>query len=212
MPLTEKLRAHVLADGAEGMLDGYLNHGWFSGAWFQAIGGAGDTPDVADRFTPADVVAVSTLSLNIQGWTAIELLDRPGNDFSALLAAIPVDLDLPEADDEVLNRLFALQDKLDEIDGIGHVTRSKLLARKRPRLVPIRDRYVLRELVGDVSASLTRPLRDALRADPEVRSQLEGLAARVANGGISPLRALDIIVWMNAHGKRWLPQEGDTEG
>lgn len=147
---------------------------------------------------------MSTLSLNIPGWTAIELLEHRKKDLSVGLAAIPVDLNLHEADDAVLDPLFALQNKLDEIKGIGHVTRSKLLARKRPRLVPIRDQHVLRELVGGVRESLTRPLRDALRADEEVRRRLQELASRIGDGSLSAVRALDIIVWMNVHGKRWL--------
>lgn len=207
MALADKLQAHVLNDGAEAMLQRYLSRRMFSGAWFGTIGGRGDAPEVADRFTPADLVAVSTLSLNVPGWTAVDLLDRRANELSTGLAAVPADLDLHEANDAALDPLFALQDKLDDIPGVGHVTRSKLLARKRPRLVPLRDQHVLRELVGGTRSSLTRPLRDALRADDEVRRRLQQLASAVPDAAVSPLRALDIVVWMNVHGKKWLPSD-----
>lgn len=47
---------------------------------------------------------------------------------------------------------------------------------------------------------LTRPLRDALAADAEVRGRLEELRAESGDTTLSLLRVLDIVVWMRVHG------------
>lgn len=147
MNLHDELHGHLFADdadtGAEAVLAKYLG-GTFTGKWFETIGGRGDAPEVADRFTSADVLAVSMLSVRVPAWTSIELLDRRAEEFTTLLAALPTDCDLHEVDEEHLTAIWAIQDALDTVDGIGHVTRSKLLARKRPRLVPMRDQQVHR--------------------------------------------------------------------
>lgn len=200
MALTDAINDHLFADDAAHVLARYLNFRDYSGAWFDTIGGRGDAPDVAHRFTPADLVAVSTLSVTIPGWVAVELLDRRAEEFSDLLTAIPQDTDLHEATDEDLDAVFALQDALDTVTKVGHVTRSKLLARKRPRLVPIRDQHVLLALVGRKYGSFTRPLGDALRDSQEIRDRLEALRSQHQEQPLSLLRVLDIVVWMREHG------------
>jgi hypothetical protein len=197
--LGARLREHVLADDAEAMLAHYLD-GSFSGAWFEKLGGPGDDPSVADRFTPADILAVSTLSVKIGGWPAIELLYRRADELTGLLEAIPRDVDLQNATDEHLASVYAAQNALNQIDGIGHVSRSKLLARKRPRIVPIRDTHVLLALMGRDHGNFAQPLREALRGDDEVRGRLEALGSTAERSHLSLLRVLDIVVWMRAHG------------
>lgn len=135
MSISEHLRHHVMADDAAEQLHKYLDKGSFSGAWFQILGGRGDAPEVANRFTPADIVAVSTLSVQVTGWAAIALLSTRADELSGLLADIPADVPLHEATDAHLEAVFAMQDALDHVASVGHVTRSKLLARKRPHLV-----------------------------------------------------------------------------
>lgn len=198
MTLSAKLREHLNAHNAEAMLAQYLDKKAFSGAWFETLGGRGDDPAVANRFTAADLVAVSTLSVRISGWAAIKLLDDKPDQFSPLLRSIPTNLPLHEATDGDIQAVYAAHDALNGIRGIGHVTRSKLLARKRPHLVPIRDQHVLRDLVGSAYAPFTEPLRDVLAGDKEVRNRLEEL--RQDRPGLSLLRILDIIVWMRTHG------------
>lgn len=201
MSLSDNLREHVFADDAAEKLAHYLDKGAFSGAWFQILGGRGDASEVANRFTPADIVAVSTLSVQVTGWAAIALLSTRADELSGLLADIPADVPLHEATNAHLEAVFAAQDALGNIASVWHVTRSKLLARKRPHLVPIRDQHVLAGLLGEGhDGRLTRPLRDALAAEAEVRGRLEKLRTEAGDTTLSLLRVLDIVVWMRVHG------------
>lgn len=200
MELGDPMREHVFADDAADKLADYLNGRDYSGAWFERIGGPGDAEEVADRFTGDDIAAVATLSVKIPGWAVVELLDRRADELSRLLAAVPNGRALVDASDDDIGNLFTLQDALDTIRGVGHVTRSKLVARKRPHLVPIRDQHVLKALVGRARGSFTVPLRDAFRGDEAVRSRLEELREGSCCPELSILRVLDIVVWMRVYG------------
>lgn len=198
--IEQALQEHVFADDAASMLDLYLNQGRFSGAWFESIGGRGDAPDVAGQFTPADIVAVSTLAVRIPGWAAVEILDRRADELASLLGQVPADLELHAASDADLAAVYKLHDALDAIKDVGHVTRSKLLARKRPNLVPIRDQHVLVALIGQAFGNFTEPLRDALREDRALRAQLNALRQDAQRPELSLIRTLDIVVWMRTYG------------
>ncbi|MFJ1709305.1 DUF6308 family protein [Kitasatospora sp. NPDC088346] len=78
----------------------------------------------------------------------------------------------------------------------GGVTAGKLLARKRPRLLPVYDR-VVRCAVGR-PASFWLSLRDALAADGRAlhRHLLDLRTAAALPGTVSALRVCDIVVWM----------------
>lgn len=172
--------------------------GAYTGAMFDTSDDLADT--TPNRFTARDIAAVALLSVELPGRSVKGLLER--NDaFTEHLERIPVDLHLHEADDEGLAPLFDLQGALDDVPGIGHVRRSKLLAHKRPHLVPIRDRHVLTALTGRDYGDFTKPLRDVLRDDTSIRERLEELRQESgAPPSLSLLRVLDVVVWMRAHG------------
>jgi hypothetical protein len=75
--------------------------GGFTGAYFERLGGGGDRPEVADVFTAEDLVAVSMLSVRVEGHAAIEILDRRSDRLSELLRAVPTGVSLGDlaADD-----------------------------------------------------------------------------------------------------------------
>lgn len=198
MNMADRIRAHLDADDAFGQLRHYLAPQAFSGAAFETIGGRGDAPETANRFTPADLVAVTTLSVRVSGWGAIDLLETRKDEFAELLATVP-HTPLHKASDKDLDTLWPLQDALNRVDEVGHVTRSKLLARKRPHLVPIRDQHVLRALTGENHGNFTRPLRDALQG-AGIIERLTQLRDQAGADHLSLLRVLDIIVWMRTHG------------
>jgi len=46
----------------------------YSGAYFERIGGGGDREDIAGQFTAEDLLAVTMLSVRIEGYHALEIL------------------------------------------------------------------------------------------------------------------------------------------
>jgi len=176
----------------------------YTGAHFETIGRRWDEPMFLDVITSEDLVAVSTLSLNVPASVSIDLLGPAGARVTRLLRDIPADLDLVDADDAILSeesassRLWTL---LRTYDGMGPATTSKLIARKRLRLAPIFDSVVERELGLGGSLGHWAGMRAALR--DEDRSLHERARALHSSAGISsvvtPLRVVDIVIWM--HGK-----------
>ncbi|MFH8394281.1 DUF6308 family protein [Streptomyces sp. NPDC018036] len=172
----------------------------FTGSRFEHLAGGGDRLEVADRITAEDLVAVQTLSVTVPASVALDILEGPlGVRLSGLLHAIPRDIDMVDADADILadgspadQAWHLLRDQPD----VGWVIAGKLLARKRPRLLPVYDR-VVRCAVGRPQ-SFWLALHAALREDDgAVHRQL--LALRRIAGvpeTVSELRVCDVVVWM----------------
>ena len=91
-----------------------------------------------------------------------------------------------------------LYDAVDTLDGVGRTRTTKLLARKRPRFVPIVDKIV--------KTALDLPhdwhfqwWRDAL-ADGNRRERIEAL--RPEGVDVSSLRLIDVAIWMACSNSR----------
>ncbi|MEV7111304.1 DUF6308 family protein [Streptomyces anulatus] len=172
----------------------------FTGSRFEHLAGGGDRPEVADRITAEDLVAVQTLSVTLPAPVALDILEGPlGARLSGLLHAIPRDIDMVEAEVSDL-AAGSLADQawhlLRDQPDVGWVIAGKLLARKRPRLLPVYDR-VVRCAVGR-PPSFWLALHAELRADDRALhrqllalSQTAGLPETV-----SALRVCDVAVWM----------------
>ena len=171
----------------------------FTGGWFERLDGGGDRPASADRITAADVLAVRTLSVRPPVTFELDLAEGAlGDAVAALLARVPTDVDLVQADGlaAVLPGTAAQEawDLLDAQDDVGWVTAGKILARKRPRLIPVWDRVLRCAL--DRPATAWAALHFALAADGRrLHEELLGLRERLAVGHVSALRVLDVAVW-----------------
>ncbi len=124
----------------------------FSGRRFDAFADGGDLPAVRDVITPEDLLAVQALSAVIPAETMFELLDGDlGRRVGALLTQVPVDLELGTRDArrQVGNQsaIFEAWCLLRDQPDVGFVRAGKLIARKRPHLIPVYDR-VIRCLYG----------------------------------------------------------------
>ena len=208
MPIT--LPTQLLAGNeaqAEELLRGYLeavpaNSGGvaYTGSQFDVWDGGGDRAQVANVFTDADIVAVSMLSVDVPAQAVIELMLRRRGELTELLENIPANVDLHRAPAELIkdgSTAWRLWETLDSIPGLGDTTVSKLLARKRPRLLPIYDKYVAQYL-GPVR-DYWEALRHALSADnDELALRLRGIGDRVGASGLSILRVFDIVAWRSA--------------
>ncbi len=130
------------------------------------------------------------------------------------LAAVPDVGDLADASDDDCDAVAALWSVLDlehvdTTDVKGSLV-AKVLHRKRPALIPIWDSRVFtfyrdegcvlvrrgEHSWEDYLRQLTRAMREDLRANSESFAELTALAP--ADGPVlTPLRALDIVVWMS---------------
>ncbi|CAL9327716.1 hypothetical protein E6R61_34815 [Streptomyces sp. LRa12] len=206
-PLGQRLHGLLSSERVVGDLRHYFGMGLppgavvFTGSRFEHLAGGGDRPDVADRVTAEDLVAVQTLSVTVPASVALDLLEGPlGVRLSGLLHAIPRDIDMVDAEADVLvegspaDQAWHL---LCAQRGVNRVIAGKLLARKRPRLLPVYDR-VVRCALGRPRPSFWLALHAELRADDcALHRQL--LALRKIAGvpeTVSALRVCDVAVWM----------------
>jgi Family of unknown function (DUF6308) len=96
---------------------------------------------------------------------------------------------------------WRLWDELRTLREVDRVIASKLLARKRPRLIPIYDRVVKTVTGGD--RNFWVPLCQALQVDDQAMHHRLLRLHREAGlpHEVSPLRVFDVIAWMEGQGK-----------
>lgn len=159
----------------------------FAGMTFSDLG-----RNPRDEITADDLLAVALLDITWRPEVVRILLGTQQRELSAMLAALPADLDLWDADDEVSKRIDVLWDALVAIDGIGTASATKLLARKRPRLCPISDSVVIKAIgVPQRTWDVVR----CLLQDQASRAEIEALRPAAA-ADASLLRILDVILWI----------------
>lgn len=164
----------------------------FAGTSFDSLGG-----NPPNAFTVDDLLAVTMLDVRVRPPAVRALLTTHGDEFGGLLAAIGPDVDMWLADDATLAAAEKLGDRLDELPGIGPAIASKMLARKRPRLVPIAD-SVVRRALHPPDGGFWITLRGCLESD-DLRDRIERLRPPFATG-VSLLRLLDAAIWMRGSG------------
>lgn len=181
------------------------------------------------KFTWSDIASVSGLSVSIESPTAWNIVHEDGlltRAVNALLREIDPTLELREASDSDLAPAYELWGLLKGEEGMGGggVVLSKLLAAKRPHLLPIRDFYVLNALFqhtkldrhGDSTFDFTLDDWEAWRQlfHDELWGARLSLAAAIASAtadyepSISVLRTVDIVVWMRHKG--WKDGNGNV--
>jgi hypothetical protein len=222
--LGQRLLAGPLRSTADSQLPGYRHprfspsralstyfHGTprkFSGSLFDSLGGGGDRPDVENQITREDLLAVAAVNATMPAAVASELLTEPvSGRLAAWLRQLPTDIDLWDAEDETLAVAARAWEEIRTVHEVGAtpadgwVAGYKLLARKRPRLIPLYDVKVRRVVELAEGASWWFSLRGAMRLDGEdneVRHRVRS-AMREANVGyVSVLRGLDVILWSYA--------------
>nr|WP_237688267.1 DUF6308 family protein [Arthrobacter jiangjiafuii] len=181
-----------------------------TGARFDSWAGGGDAPDVVNAITADDMLAASFLSVPFEPAAVIGLLAERQLDITALLTEIPVDLDLADVTHDDFKAHLGeespawklwniLRGKEDGGWGIGPTRASKLMARKRPRLIPIWDSVVGEEIGLKSSLTQWTDWHEMLTQDGKA------LATRLDNirdqaevpYPVSQLRVMDVVLWMN---------------
>jgi hypothetical protein len=197
---------------AVGLVKRYLakdptDHAIYSGAYFERIGGGGDREAIANQFTAEDLLAVTMLSVRIEGHHALEILCYQADTLNGLLSKIPCRMDLqdPKAAAHIVQGgpAWTLWEAICDIEPrpernrIGPVAAGKLLARKRPRLLPVYDsriKQVLRRPHTD--NKWWHDLHDQLTTDPGFVQELESVRRRAGADHMSLLRVFDVMCWM----------------
>jgi hypothetical protein len=166
----------------------------FDGRHFERFSAMGDP----NRFVATDVLAVEALSVEVPPNSAAKLIDTEAEDFNLLLRRIPADEDMWEVlryhvqDSGPAAQLHA---RLKELDGIGSVTAGKLLASKRPRLIPVVDSEVSKVLKPP-GGRFWLPMYNQLLDDR--RRERINTVVSFPLGDVSLLRRIDVALWMHA--------------
>jgi hypothetical protein len=188
--------------------DGPDGRARYSGAYFERLGGGGDRPEVANQVTADDLLAVSMLSVPVVRYYALHVLEYRSREISSLLARIPVDAKLTDdgAGDliakgnpawELWNLLHGIKPRLHR-SRLGPVAAGKLLARKRPHLIPVYDSHVKKALGRPRNdQAWWSDLRCQLTRDAALVRELETVRARAGAGHLSLLRTFDVMCWMS---------------
>lgn len=166
-------------------------------------------PNPPNEIQPPDLAALTLLDIRYDPSIARWLAEKKhAAHIRVLLQQIPHD-DLWTVDKSIViagSPADLLWHYLKKCRGIGPVIAGKLLARKRPKLIPIIDERI----EGTLQATTNRyweTLRECLQPE-ERRLRIEHLRPpHVPMEHISTLRLLDVALWMHAPG----PQSAENE-
>ena len=178
------------------------------GSFFEILGGRGDEGESKNCFTFTDLYAITCLSVKVPPQSGLKVVE--GDLFektSRLLAKLPTNQQLffPywQRYGGSVDELFKLLKKL---DGVDWVTASKMISRKRPRLVAILDNVVFDALDLPDEASDDWEILSIICDDSEIQRLLTQMSTNVQNrnqgnlgvtrmAGLPIWRILDICVW-----------------
>ena len=180
------------------------NDGFTGGAWdtFDPSGTRGQSGDV---FTSDDVLSLSLLSIQIYGRAAFDILVARKSDLNGKLRALGPDRDfvtLASAQGSDFAPVRSLYRALADLPEVGETTATKLIARKRPRMVPIMDSVVKKAIFSDAKLQW-ESLHKALCANErKLHNHLLHLhSASNLSVRVSPLRVFDVLAWMDGSGQ-----------
>jgi hypothetical protein len=204
--LGERISALVTAPGTKDLVSAFYDPGGtFAGALFDTLGA-----NPLKRFSGDDLLAVSLLDMGFKPRAVRGLLESDSaREIGSLLRAVPSTVTIWEASDDVLmkaTRLWAKIRSLNEqrvLTGVGPTKTSKLLARKRPHLIPIVDSVIRAAMDPLFGENEWLSLREALR-DAGLRREIHDLRPSGAEQA-STLRLLDSAIWM------WCSQSRDAK-
>ncbi|KAA0110617.1 DUF6308 family protein [Mycolicibacterium sp. P1-5] len=184
------------ADQVRSDLVGYFGGGKqpFTGRWFEELAAMSDP----NRFEAPDLLAVEALSVTVPTEAAASLLITEIERFNSLLREIPREQELWEvsrldvSSGSAADRLHA---ELRTLPGVEWVVASKLMAAKRPKLIPILDNEV-RNYLQPPKSFFWVTMHDEL-SDPARRRAIEE-ACQAAPPQVSLLRRMDVALWRAA--------------
>lgn len=179
-----------------------------TGSYFDEWANRGDGPDVRDRITDSDAVAVSMLSVKVPAQAIIGLQEQPlAGHIEKLLAKIPTDVkmsDLTVAEAEATlgegSPAWLLWNELRRTYktrwDVGATIASKILARKRPHLIPIWDKVIGIVVGKETAEDQWLNWHNLFMEDPDLAGRLARIhQISMVQTPISELRIIDAILW-----------------
>jgi len=162
----------------------------FAGNTFHTLG----TNDPS-RFGNDDLLSLNLLDESV---TAPQIRELTSGRYDELLMHIDPSADITHLDGDLYVQADQLYRALRRIHGFGPTRVSKLLARKRPKLLPIRDSIVNEQL--QISGfAWWKSLAATMRQD-SVIELLDETTPPTQEGSPARLRVLDAAIWM--HGSK----------
>jgi hypothetical protein len=126
-----------------------------------------------------------------------------GDEVEVMLSDVPNGLPLadPKAAQHIAPGSAADQvwDLLVAQDGVGWVTAGKILARKRPHLLPVYD-HVVACAVGQPEGFWSALHQALIENNAALQARLARLRDSTGISGVSTLRVLDVALWMQHRG------------
>jgi len=159
----------------------------FAGNLFHSLG-----ENHSFRFSRDDLLSLNLLDEPV---TARQVEIVTSGKFDRFLHQLDPACDITMLEGDLYASAIALWDALDKVPQFGPTRVSKLLARKRPNLLPIRDSVVNRVL-GIEGYSWWRPLVQVMR-DGSTSDTLTAMTPDSPHGRPSSLRVLDVAIWMH---------------
>lgn len=210
LTLTPRLQPDNSREGAlllQRYYAGLLGNGMgFEGGWWDGFDPSRTRHSSPDEFTSDDLLATSLLSVPIDPSAVILIVGERTHDLTLALKTLGGDRDLASLSDSEVRHLednSTIWNTLRSIKSIGPTTASKLIARKRPNLIPIFDQVISEAVYGGTSIDQWKRLHAALTADDAaLNERLKSLRALAQlPEWISPLRIFDVIAWLDGSGK-----------
>lgn len=208
--LRNDLVPFLIAPHSALLLGHYVHSGHFTGGKFETYAHMRSSPN---EITGDDIAAVTTLAIRITLGGRSDI--RPGHilaleeraaDVRALLRDIPSARALNTLDGEEFDRWLGEESPASQLHellrrqvGLPRVATYKLLARKRPHLLPVRDTKV-EAVLHPGEAAWWRPWWEELTSRTTLVETLGRVREDAEVGHLSLLRVADICVWMWVHG------------
>ena len=176
----------------------------YTGAYFELIGSDDNHPD---RFTAVDLYAVSMLAVQVPAKAGIGILLEQAELFESLLSRVP-DVHIKDLSREEFQRdlgpdsvALELWDRLrrngadEKRWNVGPTTASKIMARKRPHLIPIEDSVVDRVTQRGKRDSWKMWWQAFHDGGDYLEARADQIRAAVDRPDLSTLRVFDVMLW-----------------
>lgn len=183
----------------------FAEAGYYTGSEFERIG---VEPGFENKFTAADLYSVETLAVRVPARAGIAILGEESSAFNGLLEQIP-NVAIGSLSESEFEKHLGLESKAMELWdllrrnrpgdsrwGVGPTTTSKIMARKRPHLIPIEDSVVNR-VIDLGRGDSWRLWWEAFQAEGDyLEDRATMLRGEIGRPELSTLRVFDVMLWM----------------